>query len=137
VEPYELGSVSPKALKIPKGIDPTTGAKSWYYLEYRQALGADSFLAGNNNVLNGVIFHTGSDSDRNSSFLLDITPGSSTSGYYDWEDPALAQGRSFSDLESGVIITTAWTDDGGASVNVDLGAQAYVRANPAVSLLPS
>ncbi len=139
LEPYELGSADAKALKILKAIDPVTGVRTWYYLEYRQALGFDSFLAGNANVLNGIVFHTGTDSDPRSSFLLDITPESTTAGggYYDWEDPALAEGRTYSDPDAGVTITTAWTDGGGATVDVDLGAPACVRANPGLSLSPS
>ena len=136
-EPYEVGGAGAKALKILKGIDPATGARSWYYLEYRQALGFDSFVAGNDNILNGVVVRLGTDSDRNSSFFLDMTPESTTSGYYDWEDPALESGMSYTDLDSDLTITTAWTDGGGATVHVDFGAQACVHANPALSFSPS
>jgi hypothetical protein len=41
----------------------------------------------------------------------------------------------YADLDSGV--TTVWTDNGGATVTADFGAQNCVRANPAVSLSPS
>ena len=63
---YQLGSyeypttAAPSTLKILKGVDPATGAKSWYYVELRQATGFDSFVSGNNNVLNGLVIHTAS-----------------------------------------------------------------------------
>jgi hypothetical protein len=137
LEPYELGGASPLALKVLKGIDPATGVKNWYYLEYRQALGFDSFLIGNDNILNGVVLHTGSDADRNSSLLLDMTPASSTSSYYDWDDHALESGVSYSDPGAGITLTTAWTNGGGATINVDFGSQVCVRNDPVVSLSPS
>ncbi len=137
LEPYELGGDGAKAMKILKGIDPAMGTKIWYYLEYRQALGFDGFLADNGNILNGVVVHKGTDADRRSSFLLDMTPGSSTSSYYDWDDHALEGGISYSDPDAGTIITTAWTDGVGATVHVDFVAQACVRANPTVTLSPS
>jgi hypothetical protein len=43
----------------------------------------------------------------------------------------------YADLDSGVTITTGWTDNGGATVTVDFGVRNCVRANPAVSLSPS
>ncbi len=137
LEPYEPGGNGAKALKVLKGIDPVTGAQSWYYLEYRQAFSADSFLTGNNNILNGIVFHSGTDSDRNSGFLLDMTPASSTSGYDDWEDTALTVGQGFTDPDSGVTITTVSADGAGTSVNVDFGAQSCVRASPILSLSTS
>jgi hypothetical protein len=137
LEPFELGSASSVALKILKGIDPITLAENWYYLEYRQAFGFDSFLAGNNNVLNGVLFHTGNDSDRNTSFLLDMTPESTTSAYYDWEDPALESGMEYFDPDAGLVITTVWIDGKGATVDLDLGTPACVRANPSLLFSPS
>src|SRR5262249_54146674 len=36
---YETASSGPKALKVLKAVDATTGAKTFYYVEYRQAIG--------------------------------------------------------------------------------------------------
>src|SRR6266568_7408858 len=44
ITPYELGS-GPNGLKILKSTDSTTGAKTWYYIEARQAAGFDAFLS--------------------------------------------------------------------------------------------
>src|SRR5262249_47900171 len=71
---YETGGTTPKPLKTLKAPAPATGGKTWYYVEYRQAVGYDGFLAGNLNVLNGVVIHLGTDTDPNSSYLLDLTP---------------------------------------------------------------
>ncbi len=74
INPYELGGTGPNALKILKSTDPTTGAKTWYYLEARQAVGFDVFLTDRTyytqNETTGVLFHTGTDGDSNSSYLL-------------------------------------------------------------------
>jgi Gametolysin peptidase M11 len=59
---YPLDVLEPpgaKALKILKSTDPTTGKQTFYYLEYRHALGQDTFLKSNANVINGVVFHLG------------------------------------------------------------------------------
>ncbi len=122
----------PKALKILKSTDPTTGKNTWYYVEYRQAVGFDGFLASNANVLNGILIHTGSESSGNSSDLLDLTPATSA-----WSDPALVVGQSFNDPDAGVTITTAWATATEAGVTVELGPMTCAPANPMVALSPS
>lgn len=139
IEPYETGISGTKSIKVLKNSDPNTNIDSWYYLEFRQADGFDSFLAGNDNLLNGVLFHSATDSDINSSHLLDITPASNTNGYDDWEDTALALDNSYTDPDAGVTISTTWTDGAGATVSVNFGPQAPScnRANPEVSISPT
>lgn len=134
LEPYETASGGAKALKVLKGVDATTGRKSWYYVEYRQALGFDAFLTGNANVLGGVVIRTGADGDSYSSYLLDQTPNSSV--YYDWDDTALTGGRSFTG-SNGVTISTLSAGGSAAGVSVSFGPQTCVRANPAVAMTPS
>ncbi len=121
LDAYEADSGSgPKALKILKSTDPVTGHKTWYYAEYRQAIGFDAFLANNANVMNGVLIHTASEASANSSLLLDMTPGSA-SGTGDFLDSALVVGESFSPLDGDLTITTQWTDGDQAAVNVSIG----------------
>ena len=143
LEPYATApGTEAKALKIRKGTDPSTGDETWYYVEYRQATGFDSFIADpddlmdSNNVLNGVVIHsTMPVGFGQTSALLDMTPDSST--FYDWEDPALTVAESFSDTEAGITITTDWTDSSGAQVNVSFGPQDCVHANPDILLTPT
>jgi hypothetical protein len=132
IDTYETAGTNPKALKIPKSTDPNTGQKTWYYVEYRQAAGFDSFLAGNLNVLNGVVIHLGTDSSPNSSYLLDLTPGTTS-----WNDPALVLGQSFTDSNAGVIIAPASMTASSAAVQVTMTPQPCVRANPTVTVSPS
>ena len=135
LDPYESMGGNPKALKVLKATDPTTGMKTWYYVEFRQAIGFDSFLSSNSNVLNGVVIHTGSESSANSSDLLDMTPATAS-----MSDPALAVGQSFTDPDADVTIATTWTSSTSASVSVTFGTsgtQACVAANPTVALSPS
>ncbi len=128
LDPYETAGPNPKALKILK----SSSAKTWYYVEYRQAIGYDNSLSSNTNVLNGVVVHTGSESSANTSYLLDMTPSTSS-----WWDPALGLGQTFYDPESGVRITPAWANSTGSGVNVSVGTITCVRAGPTVALSPS
>jgi MG2 domain/Gametolysin peptidase M11 len=111
---YEPNGPGPKALKILKSTDPTTGKRTWYFVESRQASGFDAFLASYPNPTAGVIVHKGSESSGNSSYLLDMTPGSFWGSY----DAALVAGQSFSDPDAGVTITTESVTTTGAMVTV-------------------
>lgn len=132
---YEAANTSVKALKILKSTDPVTGAKTWYYVEYRTATGSDSFISSlyGTNVPNGVVVHTGA--DIGGSVLLDMTPASSTSYTFDWYDPALPVGRTYTDPAAGVTITTNSVNGSSATVTVSLGAPVADcgRANPVVT----
>lgn len=118
--PYAGGS-GVKALKILKSSDAVTGARTWYYVEFRQAIGHDAVLGSmpGGNVTAGVVVHTGRDDDINSSYLLDLTPNSSA--YYDWNDPALVPGQVYSDDVAGITLTPTAVGSGGATVYVTLG----------------
>jgi len=147
--PYESTDNNPKALKLLKRTDPTTGAREWYYVEFRQAIGFDSYLAAisgpyqllGSNILNGVEVRWGSDSNVDSSRLLDLTPGSVDpySGVVDLytNDPALTVGKSFSDPDAGVTLTVASVDSSKAIVSVTLTTPTCARANPTVAVSPS
>jgi hypothetical protein len=149
LDPYEPTGSNPKALKLLKRTDPTTGAREWYYVEFRRAIGFDGYLAAvggpyqllGSNILNGVQLRWGSESSSDSSRLLDMTPGSVDpySGVVDLytNDPALTVGQSFSDPDAGVTLTVASVDSSGASVSVILTTPTCVRANPAVAVSPS
>ncbi|MFZ5655345.1 MAG: Ig-like domain-containing protein [Pseudomonadota bacterium] len=138
IAPYISGNGGdPVALKIPRAADPATGAPRWYYLEYREPVGYDSPLAGNANLRDGVLLRSAADSVGDSSFVLDLTPGSSTSSYYDWSDPALVSGASYMDAAAGLGITTLWTAASGATVEVQLAAADCVRAAPSLRLTPA
>jgi hypothetical protein len=132
VDPYETAGTNAKALKILQATNPTTGKKTWYYVEYRRATGFDSFLASNSNVLNGVVVHRGSETSADSSYLLDMTPATSS-----WSDPALTVGPTFTDAAAGVTISVAWVSSTGAAVNVAFGSTACVPANPTMTVTPS
>jgi hypothetical protein len=138
VAPYEANNSDPKALKILKSTDSTTGKSTYYYVEHRTATGFDSFVSSNGNVLSGVVIHTGSESSANSSYLLDMTADTSS-----WNDPALVVGQSYSDPDAGVTITVLSADSLGASVSVTFagggggGGTTCVQSNPTVSISPS
>lgn len=123
INSYEMSGSGPNALKILKSTDPTTGAKTWYYVEARQAVGFDAFLTNGTcepcytqNETNGVLLHIGTQGDGNSGDLLDMTPA--TPAYYWWFDPSLVVGQTFDDPAAGVTITTDWVTSTQAAVTV-------------------
>ncbi|MDH3444293.1 MAG: peptidase M11, partial [Deltaproteobacteria bacterium] len=134
IAPYVTNTNDPKALKILKSID-SSGRRTHYYLESRRPIGFDAGLSSNGNVMNGVVVRIRTESSGNSSFLLDMTPETSS-----WNDPALTVGKTFSDPDAGVTFTVLSADSTGATVSVTFaggGGPVCVRANPSVSLSPS
>lgn len=132
---YESATAEAKALKIPKGVDPLTGARTWYYVEFRQPLGYDGALAGvyASNLLNGLLVRVATEGDRNSSYLLDMTPG--TVPTFDMGDAALTYGQVFTDSAAGVSVNLESLATDRAAVRVTLSAStSCVRANPTLSL---
>jgi M6 family metalloprotease-like protein len=140
INPYELGGSGPNALKILKSTDPTTGAKTWYYLEQRQAIGFDAFLTDSfyytQNETTGVLFHLGTDGNGNSSDLLDMTPATLT--LTGWLDMSLVVGQSFQDSTAGVTFTPTAAGSTGATLQITINGNgsACVASNPSVSVSP-
>ncbi len=138
INTYELGGSGPNALKIWKSTDPTTGAKTWYYLEARQAVGFDAFLTNpiywTQNETTGVLFHVGTDGDGNTGDLLDMTPATPT--YRAWFDPSLVVGQSFQDPAAAVSFAPTVVSSSGATVQITFGPVCAAAA-PTVSVSPS
>jgi len=136
INPYELGGSGPNALKILKSTDPTTGAKTWYYIEARQAIGFDAFLSNSiyytQNETTGVLFHVGTDGDGNTSDLLDMTPATPT--YYGWFDPSLVANQDFQDSAAGVTFTTESVTSAGATVNVQFSGGGSTTQSPSLAV---
>lgn len=132
--PYtDLASSGVRVLKVPKANAPG----NWYYVDFHQPVGFDAQLLDGTkvnvaNVTNGVTIHQAGTSTY--SQLLDMTPG--TGGIVsDWKDPALEQGRSFSDPTAGVTLTTSWVDAQKAQVDVQLsGSATCTQGNPSVQV---
>ena len=125
ISPYELEGAGPNALKILQSTNSTTGAKTWYYLEARQATGIDAFLTNGTcpqcyteNETTGVLFHLGTDSDGNSSDLIDMTPATPT--YGNWWDSSLVAGQSFTDSTAGVTFNVTSVSSTGATVQITI-----------------
>ncbi len=119
-----------RALKIPRA-SACGVANEWFYVEARQAKGYDAFLAGNANVLSGVLVHKVTDGVADSSYLLDMTPSTSA-----WSDAALTAGKSFTDPQSGLRISTLSAGSTGARVSVTFPPASCTRAAPAVTITP-
>jgi hypothetical protein len=137
IDPYEIKGTGAKALKILKSTDPATGRKTFYYLEYRQPTGFDKFLGAIGNTTSGVMVHTGVQGDVFNSLVLDMTPNSyDISNSSDFEDGALAVGRSYVDSTAGITVTLAAADATGATIDVSLAAApaTCTRAAPTLAV---
>ena len=128
ISPFEAQDSNPKALKILQS--GSTG--SYYYVEFRQARGFDSFLSSYSDVTNGLLLHLASPTNSNSSDLLDLTATSPAS----FSHPALVLGQSYTDSAVGVTITPTAVSSAGATVQVSYGPAACSNANPTVNITP-
>jgi hypothetical protein len=136
LEVYESAGSGPKALKILKSTDSTTGAKTWYYVEARQPIGFDTVLNTTASTVgitttipNGVLVRLGTESSPNSGSLLDMSPATDTS-IWDWlVDAPLLVGQSFSDPAAGVTMTTESVTSTGATVTVSFDAAVTVSTD--------
>src|SRR5579864_5041618 len=140
LNPYEVAGPGPNALKVLQSTNSTTGAKTWYYLESRQAIGFDAFLTDpslyTQNETTGILFHLGTDGDGNSSGMLDMTPATQPDN--SWFDMSLAVGQSFQDSTAGVTFTPTAVSSTGATVQIAInGTSTCTEANRAVSISPS
>ncbi len=134
IAPYETDTDDPKALKVLQSID-SSGRRTNYYLEFRRPIGFDAGMSTNTNVMNGVLVHLGTESSGNTSYLLDMTPSTTS-----WTDPALTVGQSYSDSTAGVTFTVLSADTTGATVSVSFsggGTATCAHATPTVSMSPS
>ncbi|NQY87896.1 MAG: cadherin-like domain-containing protein [Colwellia sp.] len=147
IDAYETLNTKPKALKISRGINPVTGVESWFYIEYRQAIGFDSFLSSRSysfyrgEVTDGVVVRLVEDNGSGFSQLLHLNLDSlysETFGGTDWYDPALTVGASYFDADSGVTIRTEWASATDAGISVSFGKQNQTCAivSPQVSMSP-
>ena len=136
IEPYSSASPGPKAIRIPRGRD-ASGRRLWYYLEYRQPIGADAALGSVGTLTQGVLVRLATEGDRYSSDLLDMTPGSYAYGTGDFQDGALAVGRTHAEAAADVSFTLVSADANGATVDVAIGgatAPACTRAPPELGI---
>ena len=134
--PTGLADSGLKAIRIPQAYDPVTNSTTYYYFEYRQPVGYDSFLSSYPGVTNGVLLHLGTigtDANKLSlgSELLDCTPTSTGA------NQALPVGQSFNDPALPLTVTVLGANSSGATVSVQFTAPACNRANPTISFNPS
>ena len=127
LSPLETLGNQPKALKIFRSTNASTGRDSYLYAECRRPLGFDAGVSSYPSVLDGFLLHLGEENNGNSSYLLDMTPQTSS-----WSDPALVVGQSFTDPIAGLTLTpsAACTDSLDGHIAVSLGPGACAPAAP-------
>jgi len=109
----------PRALKIPRGTS-CTASNEYFYVEARK------------NVTGGVVIHRVTDGSVDSSYLLDLTPATSS-----WTDAALPWGQAFFDAQSGVTITPSGSATAPKVSVAYAGGSSCTRAAPAMTYTPT
>ncbi len=126
IVPYESQDSGVKGLKLLQSSTNNT----YYYIEFRQALGYDSFLSsGYTEVTNGVLVHKVTSGSGNSSNLLNMVPSVTN-----WTSPALQAGQTYTDSTNGITIKTSAVNSSAATVDITLSGPACTLANPSVSI---
>ena len=145
IGPFEQNNGLPVAVKIPRGLDPATGKKRWFYIEYRQSLAHDSFLDSRSysmfrgDVTEGVVVRLATAGDEKSSRLLHLKPNSAFKDIYgsnDWFDPAMTIGTSYTDPESGVSFSLLSANGEQAEISVQLAGTECRMENPDIIATP-
>ena len=114
LQPLESSS-GLRGVRIPTSVPGRT-----YWLEFRQAIGVDSALSSNANVMNGTLVHVEPPYTYAGTQLLDMTPdGSLTTQTY--SDAALTVGNTFGDSQAGVSVTTLAKNGSTLTVLVQFG----------------
>ena len=150
IAPAELPqSGVPRALKIPRTAACGT-AGDYFYVESRQAIGFDSYIAGltavpygspispATDLQTGVLVHdaipggASVSGSLNSSLLLDMA--ASTTG---WAGPALVAGASFTDPVSGVTLAPLSVGSSSSTISVTYPPASCVHAAPKVTFTPT
>ena len=127
----DLRNATSRALKIPRGTS-CSATNEWFYVETRQAKGFHAYLAGNANVLGGVLIRKVTEGNSDSSYLLDMTPATTA-----WNDAALVAGQAFNDPLTGLSIMPVSVGTTGATINVTFPASTCTRAAPKVAASPT
>jgi hypothetical protein len=123
IDAYEMPGTAPKALKLARG---TTGQS--FFVELRRNVGWDTTL-----YRTGVFLHLATDTQPDSSTLLDLTPGTSPLA----DDAFLDVGQSFTDPVSGITLTTLSVSSTSATIRVDMDAPPCTRSAPSVTASPA
>jgi PKD repeat protein len=113
LSPLESPTGATRAVELQTASGPT------YWLEWRQAIGFDSGLGSNSNVMNGLLVHIGP-SAVGGTDLLDMTPDGSTSNAT-FGDAALTVGNTYTDISNGLAVTPVVINGSTLTVNIQYG----------------
>lgn len=127
--PVVNSGLGPRALKILKSQDKFTKIRTFYYVEFHQPVGfedgvtvpfSNPWWPSQTTYFDGLTIRIGTEGDKASSYLLDLTPNSQADAYLDIIDGALMPGQTFTDPTTGLSITAQAVSPAGATVYVDM-----------------
>lgn len=128
--PMEFKTPGIQAIKFPKTVDSAGKVLEYYILEFRQPYGFDSFKS-TDPVANGVGVRYIQTNAYPRTYLIDTTAETTS-----FSDSALSTGKTFTDTENGISVTTKSVSSSQAVVEINYSGNHCVHANPVVSFLP-
>lgn len=132
ISQIEKSSTGVQSLRIPRDLDSFGNVLKYYYLEFRQPYGFDSFSLSSP-VVNGISIRLAPPyTTVTQTWLLDTTPSTTS-----FNDASLPVGAIFEDTYKGIAIRTLSTNQESAAVDISFGSGTCVRANPGISISPS
>lgn len=125
-----LGSNTTAAQTVRIAYPQTAGI--YYYLEYRRPFGAFEVFAETSEVANGISVRLAPEyAAGRYTHLLDMNPSTDS-----FSDAPLPVGRTFTDADSGITITTESVTAAEARVRVTISTANCVRNKPELSIFP-
>lgn len=139
--PIEKKSSGIQAIKIPRGTySESTEYDDYYFLEYRQRYGYDTFDEEGDAVVNGIsirLIKSYNPNDAEYTYLIDTTPFSNNN-YDEHVDAALQTGKTFKDDIANIEIKTISVSAESAEVEIKTNyVKICERKIPSISIYPS
>jgi len=132
ISPVEQSTGQPQVVRIPRNIATDGSVTNYYYLEFRQPYGFDSFSL-TDPVVQGVSIRLAPDfAVTRRTFLIDTTPATVT-----FADAPLVVGKVFQDSAAGITIRTVSVAPDRATVEVTFGTISCAPASPTIQINPT
>ena len=132
LDDIETSSTGVQVIRIPKDYDSNGNVLKYYYLEYRQPFGFDSF-SPTSQVVNGVTIRIAPPyTTVTQTQLLDSTPSTST-----FSDATFLPGSIFEDPINGVIVRPLSKTTDNATVEIHFGPGTCLRSSPNMTISPA
>lgn len=127
LQPLETSPAALQALKVQRG----TGNNEWLWVEYRQPINSYDSTLSTQPFSGALIHYEDANTQTGHTYLPNFTPTDTS-----WNSPALAVGKTWTDLYSNVSISVLSATSSGLTVSVNYGATPCTSSGPSVAVSP-